>query len=282
MRVEVLPEETSLSPFLQKLSRTAPYLFMGVLIFGALAWRPTTAPIELETLASTWHMYLRDSLVPLRNGVAAPQIPPLLHWLILAGWQVFGVCEWWPRLVPALAAIATVVLIGRSALVLWPHRAATPIFARLLLTGVGAFAVAMTMVEPQMLALPFVLASFNALSGLWMNKHGLLRTIAGWLLSAAAAALAVMAGGWSWALMPVLCAGGVWLLDRATRQERSLALWMLGGAVMSALALVAAWLWLHALGTDRMLFRFGSGWSDRNVHYEVNCRCRKPASCGES
>jgi len=262
MRVEVLPEETSLSPFLQKLSRTAPYLFMGVLIFGALAWRPTTAPIELETLASAWHMYLRDSLVPLRNGVAAPQIPPLLHWLILAGWQVFGVCEWWPRLVPTLAAIATVVLIGRSALVLWPHRAATPIFARLLLTGVGAFAVAMTMVEPQMLALPFVLASFNALSGLWMNKHGPLRTIAGWLLSAAAAALAVMAGGWSWALMPVLCAGGVWLLDRATRQERSLALWMLGGAVMSALALVAAWLWLHALGTDRMLFRFGSGWSD--------------------
>src|ERR1700752_59414 len=88
MRVEVLPEETSLSPFLQKLSRTAPYLFMGVLIFGALAWRPTTAPIELETLGSAWHMHLRDSLVPLRNGVAAPQIPPLLHWLILAGWEI--------------------------------------------------------------------------------------------------------------------------------------------------------------------------------------------------
>jgi hypothetical protein len=263
MRAEMLPEETSLSPFLQKLSRTAPYLFMGVLIFGALAWRPTTAPIELETLASAWHMHLRDSLVPLRNGAAAPQIPPLLHWLILAGWQVFGVCEWWPRLVPALAGIATVILIGRTALVLWPHRAATPIFARLLLTGVGAFAVATTMVEPQMLALPFVLASFNALSALWMNKHGLLRTIAGWLLSAAAAALAVMAGGWSWALMPVLCALGIWLLDQATRQERSLVLWMLGGTLMSAFALLTAWLWLHTLGTDQMLFQFGSGWSDR-------------------
>jgi hypothetical protein len=262
MRVQVLPEETSLSPFLQKLSRTAPYLFIGVLIFGALAWRPTTAPIELETLASAWHMHLQDSLVPLRNGVAAPQVPPLLHWLILAGWQIFGVCEWWPRLVPALAGIATVVLIGRTALVLWPHRAATPIFARLLLTGVGAFAVAMTMVEPQMLALPFILASFNALGALWMSKHGFLRTFAGWLLSAAAAALAVMAGGWSWALMPVLCAIGIWLLDHASRQERSFFPWMLGGVVMSVLALLPAWLWLRTLGTEHMLFQLGSGWSD--------------------
>ena len=61
MSVEALPEETILSPFLQKLSRSAPFLFMGVLIFGALAWRPTTAPIELETLASAWHMHLRGA-----------------------------------------------------------------------------------------------------------------------------------------------------------------------------------------------------------------------------
>ena len=188
MTVEALPEETILSPFLQKLSRSAPFLFMGVLIFGALAWRPTTAPIELETLASAWHMHLRGALVPLRNGVAAPEIPPLLHWLILGGWQVFGVSEWWPRLVPALASIGTVILVGRTALVLWPHRAATPIFARLLLTGVGAFAVAMTMVEPQTVALPFILASFHALSELWMSRPGFFRTIFGWVLSAAAAA----------------------------------------------------------------------------------------------
>jgi len=98
MSVEALREETVLSPFLQKLSRSAPFLFMGVLIFGALAWRPTTAPIELETLASAWQMHLRGALVPLRNGIAAPEIPPLLHWLILGGWQIFGACEWWPRL----------------------------------------------------------------------------------------------------------------------------------------------------------------------------------------
>ena len=65
MIADTLREETALSPFVEKLSRAAPFLFMGVLVFGALAWRPTTAPIELETLASAWHMYLRDTFVPL-------------------------------------------------------------------------------------------------------------------------------------------------------------------------------------------------------------------------
>lgn len=262
LAVEALPEETVLSPFLHRMSRTAPYLFMGVLIFGALAWRPTTAPIELETLASAWHMHLHGSLVPLRNGQVAPMIPPLLHWLILAGWQVFGVCEWWPRLVPSLAGIATVLLIGRTALVLWPHRAATPIFARLLLTGVGAFVVATTMVEPQTLALPFVLASFHALSDLWMNRRGFFRTIAGWLLSAAAGALAVMAGGWSWALVPIVCAIGIWFLDDATRQERNVVVWWLGGGIISTLALLPAYLWLREVSNPALLPYFGSGWID--------------------
>ena len=255
-------EETYLSPFLHKVSRAAPFLFMGVLTFGALAWRPTTAPIELETLASAWHMHLQGTLAPLRNGVVAPQVPPLLHWAILGGWQVTGDNEWWARLVPAIASLATVLLIGRTALVLWPHRAATPIFARLLLTGVGAFAVAMTMIEPQTLALPFILAGFDAQSALWMNRGGFLRTIAGWLASAVASALAVMAGGWSWALIPVLCAIGIWILDDTTRRERNIVAWIGGGAIISGLSLVPLWLWLRELGAESMLLTFGNGWTD--------------------
>jgi len=265
MIAEALREETSLSPFLQKLSRTAPFLFMGVLLFGALAWRPTTAPIELEMLASAWHMHLQDTFVPLRNGIAAPELPPLLQWLILAGWRVFGVNEWWPRLIPVLASLVTVILIGRTALVLWPHRAATPIFARLLLTGLGAFAVAMTMVEPQVIALPCILGSFHALSALWMNRAGFFGAIAGWLLCAIAAAAAVMAGGWNWAMIPVLCAIGIWVLDDTTRKERNFIAWFLGAFAASALALAPAFLWLRQLelGDPLMLLPYlGNGWSD--------------------
>ncbi len=272
--LETVSDETYLSPFLFRMARTAPFLFMAILLFGALAWRPTTAPIELETLASAWHMYLQDSLVPLRNGVAAPEIPPLLHWLIVGGWQVFGVNEWWPRLVPGLASLVTVLLIGRTALALWPHRAETPIFARLLLTGVGAFAVAMTMVEPQTLAQPFILGSFHAAAMIWMARAEpltgwaaklwrVLRSLLLWIASGLSAALAAMAGGWAWVLVPALCAIGAALLDPPVTGRRTLAPWIIGGVAASAIAAAPIYAWLQQAGGDLTLLAFGNGWMDR-------------------
>lgn len=272
--LDSVSDETYISPFLFRLARSAPFLFMGILVFGALAWRPTTAPIELETLASAWHMYLQQSLVPLRNGVPMPDMPPLLHWLIIGGWQVFGVNEWWPRLVPALASLLTVLLIGRTALALWPHRAETPIFARLLLTGVGAFAVTMTMVEPQTLAQPFILGSFHAAGMIWMARSNpvtgwlaklwrLLRSLLLWIASGLCAALAAMAGGWSWVLVPVLCAIGAALLDPPAGGRRTLTLWIIGGVLASAIAATPIFAWLQYAGGDPALAAFGNGWMDQ-------------------
>ena len=271
--LDTVSDETYISPFLFRLARSAPFLFMAILLFGALAWRPTTAPIELETLASAWHMYLQDSMVPLRNGVAAPEIPPLLHWLILGGWEIFGVNEWWPRLMPALASLVTVLLIGRTALALWPHRAETPIFARLLLTGVGAFAVAMTMVEPQTLAQPFILGSFHAVGLIWMARTNpamgwaaklwrVLRSLLLWIASGLCAALAAMAGGWSWVLMPVLCAIGAALLDPPVNGRRTLAPWIIGGISASVIAAAPIHAWLQQAGGEPALLAFGNGWLD--------------------
>lgn len=274
MSVDTAADEQAISPFLLRLARAAPFLFMGVLLFGALAWRPTTAPIELETLASAWHMYLASTWVPLRNGAADPSIPPLLHWLILAGWRMFGVNEWWPRLVPTLASLATVLLIGATARVLWPHRAETPIFARLLLTGVGAFAVAMTMVEPMTLAQPFVLASFHAIGMAWMLRaaepklgflHGLwrwLRLLAFWIAGGVAAALAVAAGGWSWGLVPLLCGIGAMLLEQPRSGVWRGLPWIAGALLASLIALAPAQLWLERLGGGVSLLAFGNGWLD--------------------
>ena len=275
MSDEAASDETYLSPLLFRLARSAPFLFMAVLLFGAMAWRPTTAPIELETLASAWHMYLQDTLVPLRNGVPMPEIPPLLHWLIVGGWQVIGVNEWWPRLLPALASLVTVLLIGRTALDLWPHRAETPIFARLLLTGVGAFAIAMTMVEPQTLAQPFILGSFHAIGMIWMTRSGgpaigwpaktrrALRSLLLWIVSGLSAACAAMAGGWSWTLVPVISAIGVALLDRPVNGRRVLAPWIIGGVMASAIAAAPVYAWLRHAGAEPSLFAFGNGWMDQ-------------------
>lgn len=274
MSLEAASDEAFLSPFLLRLARAAPFAFMAVLLFGALAWRPTTAPIELESLASAWHMHLAGTLVPLRNGVPDAATPPLLHWLILAGWQVFGVNEWWPRLVPALASLATVLLIGQTALVLWPHRGETPIFARLLLVGVGAFAIAMTMVEPQTLAQPFVLGSFHCIAMLWMSRAGgageavprgrirrWLCSLGLWLGAGLAAGLAVLAGGWAWALVPLLCGVGAVLVDRPVGMARPVLPWLAGAMLASGLALLPAHLWLQAPPTA--LFAFGNGWIDQ-------------------
>lgn len=274
MSVEAAADEPTLSPLLLRLARAAPFLFMAVLLFGALAWRPTTAPIELETLASAWHMYLGGSLVPLRNGIADPAIPPLLHWLILGGWQIFGVNEWWPRLVPALASLATVGLIGGTALVLWPHRAETPIFARLLLTGVGAFAIAMTMVEPQTIAQPFILGSFHAIGMLWMARSAgaaaggrgrlrrWLKALLLWLACGVSASLAVLAGGWSWSLVPLLCGIGAGFLDPPAGGGRPLLPWIAGAVLATLMALVPAYLWLDSAEPTVSIFAFGNGWLD--------------------
>lgn len=278
MSIEAVSDEQAISPFLLRLARSAPFLFMGVLLFGALAWRPTTAPIELETLAAAWHTHLAGGLVPLRNGIADPAIPPLLHWLILVGWQVFGVNEWWPRLVPALASLATVLLIGSTALTLWPHRAETPIFARLLLTGVGAFAIAMTMVEPQTLAQPFILGSFHAIGMLWMARSGedgvaargwlrrRLRALLLWIACGLSAALAMLAGGWSWVLVPLLCSVGVTLLDPPTGGGKSPLPWFAGALLATLVALSVTWLWLASAAPEApavdLLLGLGNGWRD--------------------
>ncbi|HKQ31251.1 MAG TPA: hypothetical protein VJS66_08205, partial [Burkholderiales bacterium] len=70
---------------------------------------------ETRVLGIAWEMWSRRSfLVPYLNG--QPELhPPFLFWLIHAGWSVFGVAEWWARLVAPLGALASLVVIQRIA-----------------------------------------------------------------------------------------------------------------------------------------------------------------------
>src|SRR5690242_10043234 len=160
------------SPLLLAMARVGPFAIWAVVILGAFLSRPPTAPIELETLSTAWHMLQTGSWVPLMNGEIAASTPPLHDWLILAGWHIFGVVEIWPRLLGALAALATLFLVGTVANVLWPHRATTPIFARILMAGLGGYIVTASMVAPEVLALAVELAGFQAICMLRQNPHG--------------------------------------------------------------------------------------------------------------
>ncbi len=91
-----------------------------------LACRPLLPVDETRYLSVAWEMWLRgDFIVPYKNGAVYVDKPPLLFWLMHGGWALFGVNAWWPRLVPTLAAMASLLLTARLAAQLWPGRPQT-------------------------------------------------------------------------------------------------------------------------------------------------------------
>ena len=107
-----------------------------VMIVPLLLMRPLWPIIETRYMAVAWEMWQRhDFLVPYLNGVPYSHKPPLLFWMIQAGWQLFGVNSWWPRLVPSLFTLGTILLILRMARLLWPERQETGKFLPFMLFG---------------------------------------------------------------------------------------------------------------------------------------------------
>jgi len=92
-----------------------------VVMAAAFVARPLLPMDETRYLAVAWEMWLRgDFLVPYLNFEPYSHKPPALFWLINLGWGVFGVNEWWPRLVAPLFGLASLFLTARLARDLWP------------------------------------------------------------------------------------------------------------------------------------------------------------------
>ena len=86
-------------------------------------YRPLLPVDETRYAAVAWEMWTRDDfLVPTLNGQPYHHKPPLLFWLMQAGWAVFGVNEWWPRLLSPLFGAGTLVLTARLGQALWPDQ----------------------------------------------------------------------------------------------------------------------------------------------------------------
>jgi 4-amino-4-deoxy-L-arabinose transferase-like glycosyltransferase len=106
--------------------RTLLALLGGWLLFSvASIWLRPLWPVDETRYASVaWEMWLRgDFLVPHINGEPYSHKPPLLFWLIQAGWALFGVNDWWPRLVGPLCALAAVPLLLKLEELLWKEKA---------------------------------------------------------------------------------------------------------------------------------------------------------------
>jgi 4-amino-4-deoxy-L-arabinose transferase-like glycosyltransferase len=207
-----------------------------VLLAGlSLALRPLMPIDETRYVSVAWEMWTRgDFLVPHLNGVPYSEKPPLLFWLIHLGWWIFGIAEWWPRLVPALCSLANLFLTAALARRLWPDRPAVTRSAPAVLVGFLLWSFFTGMLMFDMLVTLCVLLALLGLHDAW-TRGGTLA----WLQVGAALGLGILTKGPVALLVPLLTAAlAFWWGCRRPGWR-----WWLGvgGALALAAAVALAW-----------------------------------------
>ena len=92
---------------------------------------------ETRYVSVAWEMWLSNNfLVPQLNGSTYSHKPPLLFWIINLGWGIFGINEWWPRLVAPLFGLACLPL---SALICRRLRPESPAYLITPIILIGTF-----------------------------------------------------------------------------------------------------------------------------------------------
>lgn len=205
-----------------------------LLVAAAVSLRPILPVDETRYVSVAWEMWVRgDFLVPHLNGLPYSDKPPLLFWLFHLGWWFFGVDNWWPRVVPALFALANLALTGRLARRLWPDRPEVARNAPAVLLGLLLWTIFTTMVMFDMLVAFCVLAALLGLEEAW--RRGGVRP---WLQVGGALGLGILAKGPVVFLLPLFVAVlAPWWGGRSPRL-----LWRGGwwGGLIGAVAIAAA------------------------------------------
>jgi len=102
----------------------ASFALLAILAVVGITTRPLTPIDETRYVSVAWEMWLRgDFLVPFKNGEPYSHKPPLMFWMFHAGWALFGVNDWWPRLVMPLFSVGALLLTFLLARRLWPQHA---------------------------------------------------------------------------------------------------------------------------------------------------------------
>ncbi len=179
-----------------------------LLVIAALFVRSPTSIDELKLLAVSWEMWQQDVfLLPVLNGFDNPDQPPLMPWLIMLGWKIFGVNDWWPRVLSALFSLMSLFVIGRIAAYLWMDQLKMPRYTAYILLGSWLWVFYLTV------SLADNMLTFFTLLGL----YGILRawrytTRAGWFIFGFATGCAVLSNGLVSLLytMPVALLGPIW------------------------------------------------------------------------
>ncbi len=214
-------------------------LLVALLLFFTRLRTPLLEPDEARYAEIPREMLAEGRFVlPVLHGQPYDHKPPLLYWLVMASYALFGVHDWAARLVPCAAALATVLVTygwGRRTL---GNRAAFAGAMMLCLSARFVYGGRMLTVDG-LLGLSVV--SAWAAAHVAVQRRGL--AWRWWLLSAAACGLGLLTMGpvaWVLVAVPVLL---YQLLDLRTARPR-LGPW----AVYLAITLVVAAPWYIAVG----------------------------------
>jgi 4-amino-4-deoxy-L-arabinose transferase-like glycosyltransferase len=166
-------------------------LLWAALVVAGLALRPPIPIDETRYLAVALEMWQRgDFLVPYRNGEAYHHKPPLLFWLMQAGWAVFGVSEIWGRLVGPLFALGALVATFALARRLYPERPAVAAIAPLVLIACLWFGIVASLTLFDAMVTFFALLGWIGIVDAWQG-----RARRGWILVAIAIGLGILSKG---------------------------------------------------------------------------------------
>ena len=201
-----------ISPLWISLKAMSVYSGLWLLLVLASLFARSAWPVdETRVLAVAWEMWTRNELVlPYLNGELYAHQAPLLPWLIHAGWSLFGVNDWWPRLLPSLFALASLIVTGRLARLMWRGNAEIARYAPLVLVGMPLWAIYTTLALPDMLLVFFTLLGWWGVLIMWCH-----RDMRAFLLLGAALGLGTLALGLAIFLyvLPVALLAPLWIRE---------------------------------------------------------------------
>lgn len=185
-----------------------PTVLWTILVVPAVWLRPLLPMDETRYLAVAWEMWQRgDFLVPYLNGEPYSHKPPLLFWGMHLGWALFGVNDWWPRLVAPMFGLASLLLTARLGRLLWPIRPMVGPTAAMLVLGALFWTLFTTMTMFDML---HAACTLGGLLGLILVVRG--RRWGGFLLFGLSIGVGVVGKGPAILvhLLPVALSAPVW------------------------------------------------------------------------
>lgn len=118
---------------------------------------------ETRYISVAWEMWRDHSfLLPRLNESLYTEKPPLLFWLIMLGWKLFGVNDWWPRSIPLIFALFNLLLTRKIASCLWPDKKIIQNLAPLVMISIPVWTFYSMALMFDMLVTCFVLIGFLA------------------------------------------------------------------------------------------------------------------------